>query len=203
MEKLTLKENVLFEFIESYQSKHGASPTVKEMRRHMKLKSDGFVVHCLKSLARKGAIEKDDTPRGIKLLPRVAERLHNPMVRIPVLGTIPAGRPVAETEHVEDWMFFEENRFKKPEECFVLQVRGDSMRDAGILHGDNVIVHKDAVPRVGQIVAALVDGESTVKRFMRGKGRYYLKAENPEYPDIYPEEDLGVQGVVVGVVRWY
>lgn len=200
---LTPKEQALFDFIEGYQMEHGASPTLREMREAMKLKSDGFVVHCLKSLAEKGKIKKGDTPRSIKLLPSVEERLQSNVVKIPLLGSIPAGGPVVSEENVEEWMSFGEGQIKSPESCFVLRVRGDSMIGAGIFEGDFVIASTKVTPKAGSVVVALVDGGSTVKRYMLDRGKPYLKAENPKYSDIYPESDLQIQGVVVGLFRWY
>lgn len=203
IKQLTHKEQVLLDFIERYQLEHGASPTVREMRQHMRLKSDGFVVHCLKKLASKGAIKKGDTPRSIKLLPAVAARLKTDLVKIPVVGHIPAGGPVVSEENVEDWISFEEGSVKGAKDCFILKVRGDSMTGAGILDGDFVIASMKRQPKLRDIVVALVDGGSTVKRYMLERGRSYLKPENPKYKNIYPEEDLQIQGVVVGVLRWY
>lgn len=213
LKELTPKEQKLFDFIENYQMHHGASPTIREMREHMELKSDGFVVHCLKSLESKGAIKKGSTPRSIKLLPSVSEKLQSDFVKIPVLGHIPAGGPVVSEENVEDWITFEKGQIRGGKDCFILRVRGDSMVDAGIFEGDFVIVSAKLQPRPRDIVVALVDGGSTVKRYMieRGRpasakamaGKPYLKPENPKYKNIYPEEELQIQGVVVGLFRWY
>lgn len=202
---ITPKEGKVLNFIEKYQFKNGASPTVKEMRLHMRLKSDGFVVHCLERLAAKGVIKKGDTPRGIKLLPAVAERLHgnSDTVKIPVLGSIPAGGPVTSEEYVEDWVTFPEGRIRHPSDSFILRVRGESMIDAGIFEGDYVIASAKAEPKNGDIVIALIDGGSTVKRFIEDKSGVYLKAENLKYKNIYPVEELEIQGVVVGLFRWY
>lgn len=199
----TPKEQKLLDFIEQYQMENGASPTVREMREHMKLKSDGFIVHCLKSLQKKGAIEKGDTPRSIKLLPSVSQKLKSDTVKIPVLGNIPAGSAVLSEENVEDWITIEEGRVKHPEKSFVLKVRGDSMINAGIFEGDYVIASSDKSPKNGDIVVALVDTGSTVKRYMLERGKSYLKPENENYSNIYPEQELIIQGVVVGVLRWY
>lgn len=200
---LTSKEKQLLSYIEEYQLANGSSPTVKEMRRHMGLKSDGFVIHCLKSLVEKGAIRKGSTPRSIKLLPVVREKLNSNTVKIPVLGAIPAGGPVISEENVEDWISFEAGQIENPQDTFILRVRGDSMIDAGIFEGDFVIATAKKSPRSGDIVIALVDGGSTVKRYMTQSGKSYLKAENAVYKNIYPESELQVQGVVVGLFRWY
>ncbi|MFA6521906.1 MAG: transcriptional repressor LexA [Candidatus Gracilibacteria bacterium] len=201
--ELTPKEKQLFEFIEKYQMGHGSSPTVREMREHMKLKSDGFIIHCLKALEEKELIKKGDTPRSIKLLPKVAQKLSADTVKIPVLGQVPAGGPVLSEENVESWMTFESGQIKNAEKCFILKVRGDSMINAGIFEGDFVIASPDKAPRKGDVVVALVDGGSTVKKYETSGGKVYLKPENPRYENIYPEEDLQVQGVVVGMLRWY
>ncbi len=200
---LTPKEQKLFDFIEGYQFKNGSSPTFREMRIAMKLKSDGFVAHCLKSLERKKAIQKGTTPRSIKLLPSVEEKLHSDFVKIPVLGSIPAGGPVLSEEYVEDWVKFPAGEIKNPRESFILRVRGDSMIDAGIFEGDYVIASTKPEPKNNDIVVALVDGGSTVKRFIKSDGKVYLKPENTKYKNIYPSEALEVQGVVIGLFRWY
>ena len=83
----------------------------------------------------------------------------------------------------------------------MLRVRGESMRGAGILNGDLVVVEPTPAPRQNQIVAALIDGESTLKRLVRVNGRWFLKAENPDFPELYPREDLVIQGVVRTVIR--
>lgn len=200
---LTEKEKQLLGFIEKHQLKYGSSPTVREMREYMGLKSDGFVVHCLKSLAEKKAIKKGSTPRSIKLLPQVEQRLQTDFVKLPVLGAVPAGGPVVSEENVLDWISFEAGKIKHPEQTFILKVRGDSMINAGIFDNDYVIAAMNMPPRPNDIVVALVDGGSTVKRYMIQHGKPYLKQENPTYENIYPESDLQVQGVVIGVFRWY
>lgn len=200
---LTPKEEKLLTFIEGYQLENGSSPTIREMRAFMGLKSDGFVVHCVQSLTEKGAIEKGDTPRSIKLLPSVAERLHSDVFRVPVLGAIPAGGPVITEESIESWVNVEHPRLKNAEGVFVLRVTGNSMIDAGIFEGDHVIVDSKKSPRERDIVAALVDGGVTIKRFVKKDGMPYLRAENPEYSDIVPTTSLEIQGVVIGLTRWY
>ena len=205
--KITPKEQSLLSFIESYQLKNGGSPTVREMREHMDLKSDGFVIHCLKRLAAKGFIKKNSgakrVSRGVKMLQAVSEKLHAGFVKIPLLGSIPAGGPVVSEENVEDWITFGNDRIKNPKDCFILRVRGDSMINAGIFEGDYVIASTKISPRPGAIVIALVDGGSTVKRYELSRGKPLLKAENPHYKSIHPESELQIQGVVIGLFRWY
>lgn len=203
MNALTPKEQKLFSFIEEYQLEHGASPTVREMRMHMRLKSDGFVVHCLKQLVHKGALKKDDTPRGIKLLSAARERLAGNFIKVPVLGSIPAGSPVAAEENIEDWVTLEQKNLRGSKDCFILRVRGESMINAGIFEGDLCLASATKKAKTHDIVVALVDGESTLKRVIIQKNAPYLKSENPRYPDIRPLSELQVQGVVIGLFRWY
>ena len=204
MKDLSPKEKELLSFIEDYQLENGASPTVREMRVHMKLKSDGFVVHCLKRLREKGVIEKNDTPRGIKLLSKVRERLHGDFVRVPVLGSIPAGGPVISEENIEEWISIDAKQFqRRADETFILRVWGESMVGAGIFEGDYVLVAAKKEPRNNDIVVALADGGSTLKRVKIEKNDAYLKAENPSYSDIRPLSELTIQGVVIGLFRWY
>lgn len=203
METLTPKEQKLYTFIESYQMENGSSPTVREMKEFMGLKSDGFVVHCVHQLEKKGVIEKGDTARSIKLLPQVAERLHAEVFRIPVLGSIPAGGPVLTDEYIESYVNVENPRIKNPEGVFVLRVTGNSMIEAGIFQDDYVLIDSKKSAREGSIVAALVDGGVTLKRYIKKNGQPYLKAENPEYSDIVPLRSLEVQGVVIGLTRFY
>lgn len=201
---LTQKEEKLFQFIESYQMEFGKSPILREMREHMELKSDGFVVYLMKSLQKKGVIQSDGTPRGIKLLPKVQEKLGNDLVQIPVLGYVPAGGPVLTEEFVEDWVSMDAKSVKRPKDTFMLRVRGNSMVNAGIFDRDYVLVYSKAEPKIGDIVVALIDNENTVKRYMKDEnGRVYLQPENEEYEPIYPEDELIIQGKVIGLFRWY
>ena len=201
---LTPKEEKVLNFIEKYQFKNGASPTLKEMRLYMKLKSDGFVVHCLERLAAKGVIKKTIRLAVLNFcLPLRSVPYCPDTVKIPVLGSIPAGGPVTSEEYVEDWVSFPERQIKHPADSFILRVRGESMINAGIVEGDHVVATAKLHPKNGDIVIALIDGGSTVKRFVKDKTGVYLKAENPKYKNIYPAEQLEIQGVVIGLFRWY
>lgn len=205
-ESITQKQQELLNFIQSYQLDNGRSPTVKEMRLHFGLSSDNSIVKQLKALVKKGYIQKDDTPRGIKLLNVVKENLFNTenFFRLPILGSIPAGGPMLTEEYIESWMSVDASNVKNPNNSFLLRVTGDSMLNAGIFEGDTLIVDADLKPAFNDIVVALVDGGNTVKRYVKQtNGMPYLQAENPDYPDIYPEHDLQIQGVVTGLIRKY
>lgn len=202
---ITEKQEAVLNFIEEYQLNFGKSPTLREMREHFDVKSDNSILKHLKALQEKGRLEKDDTPRGIKLLNSVQEKLEaaSNIMRIPLLGTIPAGGPVLTEEHVISYFEVGQDFLKKPNGSFALRVTGLSMIDAGILEGDFVVANKDMTPKDGDVVVALVDGENTVKKYRAKNGRVWLEAANPDYTDIEPSEYLEIQGVVTTVIRLY
>lgn len=124
-------------------------------------------------------------------------------VKLPILGFIPAGGPVITEEYVNGYMTVGEELAKNGGDFFLLTVTGNSMIDAGIFEGDLVIVNSKKQPRDGDIVVALVDNANTLKRFVKKDGKVYLKAENKNYNNIYPENELVVQGVVTALIRQY
>lgn len=200
---LTPKQQTLLNFIEKYQMQNGGSPTLREMRKHMKVKSDNSILKLLVCLEEKKYIEKDGTPRGIKMLDSVRERLESASVSLPLLGMIPAGGPVLSEEYVSGYMNVSEDLIAKKTGSFLLTVKGESMIGAGIMDGDIAIICGTIEPREGDIVVALIDNENTLKRLVRRNGKSYLQAENPNYPDLIPMAELTVQGVVTGIIRKY
>lgn len=202
-EVLTEKQEAVLNFIEEYQLQNGSSPTLREMREYFGVSSDNSILKHLKALEGKGYIEKDDTPRGIKLLSAVKEKLSSTEIRLPLLGMVPAGGPVLTEEYIENWLDVGEDVVYKAKDSYLLRVTGESMIDAGIFEGDILVVCGSLEPREGDIVVALVDNQNTVKRYMKGKDGVYLKAENPAYDNIYPEGELCIQGVVTGLLRYY
>lgn len=200
---LTEKQEALLNFIEQYQMEHGGSPTLREMREYFGVSSDNSILKLLKALEEKGCITKDEKHRGIKLLSNIKERLEKGSMKLPLLGSIPAGNPVASEEHIDQWLSVGEDFVLGGKQSFMLKVTGNSMINAGIHEGDIVIVCSELSPKVGDTVAALVDGQSTIKTYTMRNGQVVLKAENPEYDDIYPQNELCIQGVVTGLFRYY
>ncbi len=202
---LTARQKQVLRFIEKYQMDNGRSPTIKEIRIHFNLSSDNGVIKHLNSLRKKGVIEKDKTPRGIQLLSSVKNRLKaaGNIFSVPILGYIPAGGPQALEEHVEGYMTFGDELVRNSRDYFLLTVKGDSMIDAGIFEGDLVLVNTTREPKNDDIVVALVDHSNTLKRFIKKDNKVYLKAENKNYSDIYPAEELLIQGVVESLIRQY
>ncbi len=201
---LTEKQEAVLKFIEDYQMENGSSPTLREMREYFGVSSDNSVLKHIKALEEKGYIKKDDTPRGIKLLSSVKEKLDNAEFKLPLLGMIPAGGPVLSEEYIEKWVSVGADIVYKSKDSYLLRVIGTSMIEAGIFEGDILVVCGSLQPRAGDIVVALVDNQNTVKRYMKdARGHVYLKPENPQYENIYPEGELCIQGVVTGLLRYY
>ncbi len=203
MNNLTVKQAQVLEFIENYQLNNGKSPTIREIKAHLNVSSDNSVLKHLSGLEEKGYIVKDDTPRGINLLDSVRRRLSSLAVSLPILGHIPAGGPVAAESYTDGYLTVDSQKIANPKDCFVLKVTGQSMIDAGIFEGDLLIADSQRQPKAGDIVIALVDNENTVKRLVKKQNKFFLHAENKEYPDIHPMESLQVQGVVISLHRQY
>lgn len=203
--ELTDKQKAVLDFIESHQFEFGRSPTLREIREYLEVSSDNSVLKHINALVKKGLIQKDDTPRGIKLLNSVKQKLMAETISVPLLGYVPAGGPAMLEERVEDTISFDVSGLANPSKCFCLRVEGDSMINAGIFDGDLVLVDPGLKPKNGDIVVALVDQGNTVKTYIEDKvsKKVYLKAENSEYPDIHPMESLEIQGVVIKLIRDY
>lgn len=203
-EVLTEKQEALLKFIEQYQLENGSSPTIREMREYFGVTSDNSILKHLKALGEKGYITKDDTPRGIKMLSSVKERMESGSLKLPLLGMIPAGGPVLSEEYIENWLSVGEDVIYKAQDSYLLRVKGTSMIDAGMYEDDILVVCGSLEPKIGDIVVALVDNQNTVKRYMKDSdNRVYLKPENPQYDNIYPQGELCIQGVVTGLLRYY
>ncbi len=201
---LTDRQQALFDFILAFRSRHGCSPSIPEIQREFQIRSPNGVVGHLLALESKGYIRRGKRgSRRIDVLgPHASGRGH--IIDMPLYGHIAAGSPDPVTSGAaENVVSLDEATlgFRPREGCFALRVRGDSMKDAGILSGDLVVVEPTPSPRENQIVAALIDGDSTLKRLVRVKGKWFLKAENADYPELFPRSDLVIQGVVRAVVR--
>lgn len=168
-------------------------PSYQEICDMFGYSSKNAAVYLVNKLIEAGILEKDE--KG-KLLPKK-------LFHIPHLGIIKAGYPTPGESSLGDSIDFYEYLLDMPGDIFSLTVHGDSMIEEGIHDGDIVIVEKDAQPRNGDVVAAVVDGEWTVKYFQRKDGNVYLIPANPNYPVIAPRESLIIGGVVASVIRKY
>lgn len=202
--RLTARQQAILDYIAAFRRGHGCSPSIPEIQREFGIRSPNGVAGHLLALEAKGFIRRGK--RGSRLIDMVerGQAPRAPLAGIPLYGHIAAGFPEPREEaRAEGWISMDEVSlgFRPKQGTFGLRVRGDSMKDAGILEGDLVVVEPTPAPREGQVVAALIDGESTLKRLVRVKGRWFLKAENAAYPALHPRSDLVIQGVVRAVIR--
>jgi repressor LexA len=206
---LTERQQQVLDYIKQTVQGRGYPPSVREIGEAVGLSSPSSVHAQLNSLVEAGMIKKDPTkPRAIMITDTTSTRPAPPAENrrtrdVPVLGRIAAGTPILAVEDVDEVMTL-------PVELvgdgpvFLLEVKGDSMVDAGIHEGDLVAIHKQADARDGEIVAALVDGEeATVKRLQRKDGKVYLHSENPAYEPMVFSEGVELIGKVVSVLRRY
>jgi repressor LexA len=195
MDELTPRQAEILKLIEQYTEKSGYPPTRNEICQAMGFKSPNAAEEHLKALARKGVIEM--TPgasRGIRLTQEPG---------VPVIGRVAAGSPVLAVEHIEGRYQLDPSLFS-PGADYLLKVRGMSMRDAGILEGDLLAVHRTKEFRSGQIVVARLQDEVTVKRIRRQRDKVELIAENPAFATRVVDlkrEPLEIEGIAVGVIR--
>ncbi|HET7922128.1 MAG TPA: transcriptional repressor LexA [Gammaproteobacteria bacterium] len=195
MSELTARQQAVLELIQEVIDETGVPPTRAEIARRLGFKSANAAEDHLRTLARKGMIE---------LLPGAARgiRLTDPP-GLPVVGRVAAGSPILAQEHIETHYRLDPALFH-PKPHYLLRVRGMSMRDAGILDGDLLAVHRSPEVRNGQIVVARIGDEVTVKRYRHKGAEVWLMPENPEFEPIVVTAShpaLMLEGVVVGVIR--
>ncbi len=199
--QISPRQKQLLQFIIKQIREHNLPPSISEMATFLKVSSKNAVAKLLSALEDSGHIRTDGRARGITVLDTLGEALEKGMVRVPVLGRVQAGSPHLAEERVEEWVNLPQTLTKNRKDVFLLKVRGESMVNAGIYENDLVIVHPTKEAKHNDIVVALLHDEATVKRLIAVKSRLYLKAENPDFPNIYPKEEWTVQGKVVGVIR--
>jgi repressor LexA len=197
--KLTPRQQEILAFIRGQVEEQGSAPTREEICRFFGFRSP-YAAEChLRALARKGAIDLiSGSARGIRLPGGIA-----PAREIPLVGRVAAGAPILAIEHVEEHYRIDPRLFH-PRPDYLLRVRGDSMRDAGILDGDLLAVRQSPEVRDGQIVVARIDDEVTVKVLQRAGDRVRLLPANPDYAPIEIDpgrQELVIEGIGVGVVR--
>ncbi len=196
---LTKRQREIFDFISRYLAKHGYPPTVREIGKAVGLHSSSTVHAHLAKLESLGVLKRDPTkPRAMEVLVERAKRAVRPS-GLPLVGQVAAGEPIVAEENVEEYMQIP-NVIGGESGDYILKVRGESMKDAGILEGDFVVVRRADDARNGEIVVAMIDGEATVKRFFREKDHVRLQPENSTMEPIITR-DAEVCGTVVGVFR--
>ena len=198
---LTKRQQEIFDFIKRYSSSHGYPPTVRDIGKAIGLTSSSTVHAHLSNLEKLGMLRRDPTrPRAIEVLVDKAKQVVGDGGRgLPLVGSVAAGQPVLAEENIEDYVEIPPIAGGDAGE-FLLRVRGDSMKDAGILEGDHVVVRHQETAVDGEIVVAQIADEATVKRFFRENDHVRLQPENPDYEPIISRE-VAVLGKVVGVMR--
>ncbi len=200
---LTPHQRTTLNFIREFQRKRGYSPSLSDLAVAFGVKSKNAVAKVVNALVKNGYLQKD--PKGrIKIL-EIEETVSNIVagLTLPLFGPIRAGFAAAAEEQAEELVKIDEYLVRDRSNTFLLRVKGDSMINAGIHEGDLVIVERGVEPRVNDIVVGVLDGEFTLKRLRRDKGKYYLQAENDAYPDLHAMDELKTAGVVRGVMRKY
>jgi repressor LexA len=199
---LTKKQTRVLAFIQARQES-GMSPTMREICDHFGFRSPNAATDHVKALRRKGYLAEN--PRGKARNFQIIERaVRRPIIKIPVYGSIPAGMSQEKIQDKDRSVPIDPSVFgiRNATFTYALDVKGDSMIGKHILSGDIAIIQRNKDAKQGDIVAALIDNESTLKTLAVDKnGRPSLKAENPEYPEMYPVRDLTIQGVMVGLIR--
>jgi repressor LexA len=191
---LTRRQREVLDFIQSQPH----PPSLREIARHFRFRSMTAALDHVRALRRKGRLDYH---------PRLARALtipgRKPLATIPIFGSIPAG--FTENQQQENrgciTVDLDSLGIRPTPRTFVLQVRGDSMIGKHILPGDYVILEHGLTPNNGDVVAALIDNESTLKTFITERGKPWLRAENPRYPKLLPAAELVIQGVMVGLIR--
>lgn len=195
MNELTARQAEILQLINDFQQESGFPPTRAEIARILGFRSANAAEDHLKALEKKGFIELlPGSSRGIRLTSGLG---------LPLIGRVAAGSPILAEAHIQGRYQVDPQLFS-PRADYLLKVRGMSMRDAGILEGDLLAVHRTSEARSGQIVVARVHNDVTVKRFKRDGNKVQLLPENPEFEPIYidPRRDLfEIEGLAVGVIR--
>lgn len=196
---LTPGQRNILRFIQAEQRAKGLTPSTREIQQHFGFASQTSVMQYLAALERKGFLQR----HARKARALVTSGTKTRVVDIPIYGQIPAGMSTLAEEEIEGHVTLdlETINASRTARTFALRVRGDSMIGAHICDGDIVILEDRQTAKNGDIVAALIDGEMTLKRFVTERGRPYLKAENPAYPNLVPARELRIQGVMTSLVR--
>ncbi len=198
---LTKRQQEILDFIRGHTESHGYPPTVRDIGKAVGLASSSTVHAHLANLERIGLLRRDPSkPRALELLDRAAAGVRG-LVRpgLPLVGQVAAGQPVLAEENIEDYIQTPELAGGRDGE-YLLRVRGDSMKNAGILEGDLVVVRPQATAEEGDIVVALVGEEATVKRFFQEADHVRLQPENETMEPIRSRE-VQILGKVVGLMR--
>ena len=198
--RITEKQKEILEYIKETILKKGYPPAVREICEAVNLKSTSSVHSHLETLEKNGYIRRDPTkPRTIEILDDDFALTRREMVNVPLIGTVAAGVPILAQENIESYMPFPAEMLPN-KDIFMLRVKGESMINAGILNGDQVLVSSQSTAENGEMVVALVDDSATVKTFYKEDGHYRLQPQNSSMEPIIVD-DVQILGKVIGLFR--
>lgn len=200
-EKKKDRQLQIYKFIKNQVKEKGYPPSVREICAAVGLKSTSTVHMHLENLEKKGLIKRDQAkPRTIGIVDELPNKKE--MINVPIIGNIAAGTPILAVENIEDTFPLPIDYIKSSNQLFILRVHGESMVDVGVLDGDFAIIEKTNSAENGELVAALIENEATLKRFFKEKGHIRLQPENKTMkPIIVP--DCTIIGKLVGIYRQY
>jgi repressor LexA len=203
MRDLTSRQQQVLDFIVSSQQAQGVPPSLREIAGHFRFRSMTAAADHVRALRRKGFLEGQ--PRQARSLRATSplQHLRHPIADIPLYGTIPAGFAADRRQEPAGCVSIdvESLGIKPTARTFALEVRGESMIGRHIMDGDLVVLEHGVTPHPGDVVAALIDNESTLKTFAIENGRPFLRAENPLFPKLFPAGELVIQGVMIALIR--
>ena len=204
MKKLTARQQLVYDYISEYLQDNGMPPTVREIAEGLGFKSPNSVQEHLKLIEKKGFIElRRGIARGIfPIKDKATPKRDDNVNYLPLIGSVAAGIPITAQENITSSIAIDADLFGG-DNLFTFQVDGDSMIEAGIHNGDFVIVNKQQDARDNDIVIALIDGDTTLKRYFKKSDHIVLQPENKYYKDIYvsPEQSFSIAGKMVGLIR--
>ncbi|MBO5137834.1 MAG: transcriptional repressor LexA [Spirochaetaceae bacterium] len=203
MKGLTERQHEILKFISCYTEENGWPPTIRECAKHFDVSVGAIQCH-FAALQKKGYLfQSEKRSRSIRVLLDESQSAEKESIcKIPLLGTVAAGKPLLSEENLDGYVSLSSSLVPATGQYFALKVRGTSMIDAGILDGDIAIVRQTNTASNGQIVVALLDDAVTLKRFFRETYRIKLQPENSEFRPIYCQ-DVNILGVLAGIVRKY
>ena len=201
--KISSKQREILEYIKSEILSRGYPPAVREICEAVNLKSTSSVHSHLETLEKNGFIRRDPTkPRAIEICDDNFQMVRTETASLPVIGTVAAGTPILAEENIDSYFPVPADIIPNGEPSFVLKVKGDSMINVGIFHGDQIFVQQCSTARNGDTVVALVDDSATVKTFYKEKDHIRLQPENDNMDPIIVD-DCQILGKVFGVFRFY
>jgi repressor LexA len=198
--ELTAKQQAVLDFLKAEHRRTGLIPSTREIQAHFGFASQTAAMSHLRALERKEAVIRLPGKARAVMFPDEMDR--EEIMDIPLYGSIAAGMAEDQVQDQESCLSIDIATLglRNSAKTFALKVRGESMIDAHICDGDTVILEFKE-PRDGDVVAALIDGETTLKRYVVNKGKSYLQAENEQFPDLIPARELVIQGVMVALLR--